>query len=76
MLVLSASSTAWTSASPCTRRNPRPTPPHRIDSAIGSTFGVVLGLGPVTSVGCWTRNVTEVQRTFSARNAAAAPRTS
>ena len=46
-----------------------------IGSAIGSTFGVVLGLGFVTSFGYWTTNFTEVQRAFSARNAAAAQRT-
>ncbi|WP_328295117.1 sodium:solute symporter family protein [Kineococcus sp. NBC_00420] len=46
-----------------------------IGSAVGSTFGVVLGLGFVTSFGYWTTNFTEVQRAFSARNAAAAQRT-
>ncbi|MEZ0491293.1 sodium:solute symporter family protein [Kineococcus sp. TBRC 1896] len=46
-----------------------------IGSAIGSTFGVVLGLGFVTSFGYWTTNFTEVQRAFSARNASAAQRT-
>nr|WP_246314658.1 sodium:solute symporter family protein [Kineococcus aurantiacus] len=46
-----------------------------IGSSIGSTFGVVLGLGFVTSFGYWTTNFTEVQRAFSARNAAAAQRT-
>ncbi|NIZ89818.1 sodium:solute symporter family protein [Kineococcus rubinsiae] len=46
-----------------------------IDSPIASTIGVVLGLGFVTSFGYWTTNFTEVQRAFSARNAAAAQRT-
>ncbi|WP_380176598.1 sodium:solute symporter family protein [Kineococcus sp. DHX-1] len=46
-----------------------------IGSSIGSTFGVVLGLGFVTSFGYWTTNFTEVQRAFSARNASAAQRT-
>ncbi|NAZ77265.1 sodium/solute symporter [Kineococcus sp. T13] len=46
-----------------------------IGSSIGSTIGVVLGLGFVTSFGYWTTNFTEVQRAFSARNASAAQRT-
>jgi SSS family solute:Na+ symporter len=46
-----------------------------IDSPWLSTVGVVLGLGFVTSFGYWTTNFTEVQRAFSARNAAAAQRT-
>ncbi|WP_338073934.1 sodium:solute symporter family protein [Kineococcus siccus] len=46
-----------------------------IDSPLFSTIGVVLGLGFVTSFGYWTTNFTEVQRAFSARNAAAAQRT-
>ncbi len=46
-----------------------------IGSAFGSTLGVVLGLGFVTSFGYWTTNFTEVQRAFSANSASAAQRT-
>ncbi|TNM69227.1 sodium/solute symporter [Streptomyces sp. NP160] len=46
-----------------------------IASGVGSTVGVVLGLGFVTSFGYWTTNFTEVQRAFSARSASAAQRT-
>ncbi|MGQ7295686.1 sodium:solute symporter family protein [Quadrisphaera sp. KR29] len=46
-----------------------------IASGVGSTIGVVLGLGFVTSFGYWTTNFTEVQRAFSARSASAAQRT-
>ncbi|MBF5083616.1 sodium/solute symporter [Quadrisphaera sp. INWT6] len=46
-----------------------------IMNSAGSTIGVVLGLGFVTSFGYWTTNFTEVQRAFSARSASAAQRT-
>jgi SSS family solute:Na+ symporter len=46
-----------------------------IGNGVGSTIGVVLGLGFVTSFGYWTTNFTEVQRAFSAKDAAAAVRT-
>ncbi|WP_255472291.1 sodium:solute symporter family protein [Quadrisphaera setariae] len=46
-----------------------------ITNGVGSTIGVVLGLGFVTSFGYWTTNFTEVQRAFSARSASAAQRT-
>ena len=55
-----------------------PFPAHEltgIGSTFGSVLGVVLGLGFVTSFGYWTTNFTEVQRAFSARNAAAGQRT-
>ncbi len=46
-----------------------------ITNGIGSTIGVVLGLGFVLSFGYWTTNFTEVQRAFSAKDAPAAIRT-
>ncbi|WP_375399195.1 sodium:solute symporter family protein [uncultured Amnibacterium sp.] len=46
-----------------------------ITNSIGSTVGVVLGLGFVLSFGYWTTNFTEVQRAFSAKDAPAAIRT-
>jgi solute:Na+ symporter, SSS family len=46
-----------------------------IGNSVGSVVGVVLGLGFVTSFGYWTTNFTEVQRAFSAKDAAAAVRT-
>ena len=46
-----------------------------IANGVGSTIGVFLGLGFVLSFGYWTTNFTEVQRAFSAKDAAAAVRT-
>ena len=46
-----------------------------IGSSVGSTIGVVLGLGFVLSFGYWTTNFTEVQRAFSAKDTPSAIRT-
>ncbi|MEW2544698.1 sodium:solute symporter family protein [Streptomyces sp. NPDC047002] len=70
--------TAKLSGQPHGQADLSPFPGHEltgIHSGVGSAFGVVLGLGFITSFGYWTTNFTEVQRAFSAKSASAAQRT-